>query len=59
MVAPADPKTLPMTIDAESWLRLTLGWLWNRGIRGADREDLEKLDAGIWADLRPRSLPGA
>jgi hypothetical protein len=42
--APGD-KTLPMTIDAESWLRLTLAWSSNR-LNPADVEDLEKMMRG-------------
>jgi hypothetical protein len=39
-------ETLPMSIDAESWLRLTLAWLSNRGLRGVDEQDLEKFMRG-------------
>jgi hypothetical protein len=42
--APGD-KILPMTIDAESWLRLTLGWLSNR-LDVADVKDAEKMMRG-------------
>ena len=42
--APGD-KTLPMTIDAESWLRLTLAWSSNR-LNAADVKDFEKMMRG-------------
>jgi hypothetical protein len=40
-----DQKTLPMTVDAESWLRLTLTWSSNR-LSAADTKDLEEFMRG-------------